>query len=54
MKNFVTLLLILFCSYNYSQYSKKELKTIKKAGIKIVNKGLDLNAVFVPYKETLL
>ena len=51
MKNFVTLLLILFCSYNYSQYSKKELKTIKKAGIKIINKGLDLNAVFVPYKK---
>jgi len=51
MKNFVTLLLILFCSYNYSQYSKKELKTIKKAEIKIINRGLDLNAVFVPYKE---
>ena len=51
MKNLVTLILILFCTYGYSQYSKKELKAISKAEIKIVNRGLDLDATFIPYSN---
>ena len=34
-----------------AQFSKKEQKMIKKAEIKIINRGLDLNAAFVPYYE---
>ena len=34
---------------SFSQYSKKELKKIKKMELKIVNRGLDLKETFVPY-----
>ena len=47
----LTIFLLLISTSTYSQYSKNELKIINKAGIKIVNRGLDLNAVFVPYTK---
>ncbi len=34
---------------SFSQYSKKELKKLKKMELKIVNRGLDLKETFVPY-----
>lgn len=47
MKKLLLLLLFLFSLSGYSQYSKKELKTLKKLELKIINKGLDLNADFI-------
>ena len=34
---------------SYSQYTKKQLKKLKKMELEIVNRGLDLDATFVPY-----
>ena len=47
----VLLLLLLFSLSAHSQYSKKELKRLKKLDIKITNRGLDLNADFVFLNE---
>lgn len=38
---------------SYSQLTKKQLKKLKKMELKIVNKGLDLNATFVPYSTAV-
>ena len=43
------LLFLLISVISFSQYSKKELKKLKKMELKIVNRGLDLDATFVPY-----
>ena len=48
MKN-ILFLLLLIPVISFSQYSKKELKKLKKMELKIVNRGLDLDATFVPY-----
>tara|TARA_B100000787_G_C16081865_1_gene244812 strand:+ start:111 stop:617 length:507 start_codon:yes stop_codon:yes gene_type:complete len=48
MKN-ILFLLLLIPVISFSQYSKKELKKLKKLELKIVNRGLDLDATFVPY-----
>ena len=50
MKN-ILFLLLLIPVISFSQYSKKELKKLKKMELKIVNRGLDLDATFVPYFE---
>ena len=50
MKN-ILFLLLLIPVISFSQYSKKELKKLKKMELKIVNRGLDLNASFVPYSN---
>ena len=47
MKKLLLLLLFLFSLSGYSQYSKKELRRLKKLDVKIINKGLDLKADFV-------
>ena len=43
------LLFLLIPVISFSQYSKRELKKLKKMELKIVNRGLDLDATFVPY-----
>jgi len=48
MKN-IFILIIGFCINTNAQFSKKEMKEIKKREIKIINRGLDLKATFVPY-----
>jgi len=50
MKN-ILFLLLLIPVISFSQFSKKELKKFKKMDLKIVNRGLDLNATFVAYSE---
>jgi hypothetical protein len=54
MKNFVFLSYVLFFGFStslFAQYSSKELKKLEKMEIRIVNRGLDLDATFVPYCE---
>ena len=47
------LLLLLFIPLvSYTQYSKKELRKLKKVNLNIVNRGLDLNATFVVYSNS--
>jgi len=48
-KLFILLLVIGFCINTNAQFSKKEMKKIKKREIKTINRGLDLKARFVPY-----
>ena len=50
MKN-ILFLLLLIPVISFSQFSKKELKKFKKMDLKIVNRGLDLNATFVAYSD---
>jgi hypothetical protein len=52
MKKLLLLLLFLFSLSGYSQYSKKELRRLKKLDVKITNKGLNLNAGFIFLDET--
>ena len=45
------LLLLIAPVMGFSQYTKKELKKLEKMELKIVNRGLDLDATFVVYSE---
>lgn len=45
----ILFLFLLVPVISYSQYTKKQLRKLKKMELKIVNRGLDLNATFVPY-----
>tara|TARA_B110000908_G_scaffold165711_1_gene215627 strand:- start:1921 stop:2358 length:438 start_codon:yes stop_codon:yes gene_type:complete len=45
----LTLIFLFISIASYSQYSKKELKKFNKMDLKIINRGLDLNATFVVY-----
>ena len=38
--------------FGFAQYSKKQLRKIKKLELKVVNKGLDLKETFVVYHKT--
>jgi len=49
-KIIVILLLVPF--FGFAQYSKKQLRKIKKLELKVVNKGLDLKETFVVYHKT--
>lgn len=49
-KILIIALLIPVC--NFSQYSKKELKTIDKMELRISNRGLDLKASFIPFHSS--
>ena len=49
----ILFLFILIPVISYSQYSKKELRNLKKMKLKIVNRGLDLSATFVPYSTVV-
>ena len=51
-KIFILLLVIGFCINTNAQFSKKEMKKIKKREIKIINRGIDLKATFIPYYES--
>jgi len=45
------LLLLIAPMFGFSQYTKKQLKKLEKMNIKIVNRGLDLDAAFVAYSN---
>ena len=49
MKKLLFVLTLLVSYPAYTQYTKKQLKKLKKMELKIVNRGLDLGATFVPY-----
>lgn len=49
-KIIVIILLVPF--FGFAQYSKKQLRKIKKLELKVVNKGLDLKETFVVYHKT--
>jgi len=48
---FITIALLILSNISYSQYSEKQLRTLKKMELKIINRGLNLNDAFVPYTE---
>lgn len=50
MRKITTIFLFATFFFNANaQYSKKQLKELKKLEVKVVNRGLDLSATFVPY-----
>lgn len=48
----IVIILLLVPFFGFAQYSKKQLRKIKKLELKVINKGLDLKETFVVYHKT--
>ena len=50
MRKYIILTLLFFVSFSYAQkLTKWEKKQIEKLELKIINRGLDMNSIIVPY-----
>ena len=50
MRKYIILTLLFFVSFSYAQkLTKWEKKQIDKMQLKIINRGLDMNSIIVPY-----
>ena len=50
MRKYIILTLLFFVSFSYAQkLTKWEKKQIEKMELKIINRGLDMNSIIVPY-----